>query len=134
MAYGQHGQRHKPRGSDPSECDVFRLVGDDGATSFINGSNAAPTADVPNPTPLQYRLSVGPPNILTVDGTAIDQYTDHQIEIQGDVTDVSPGDLVFVIPIEYRKETDLPCKGHDDAGNYVPCRLLSTGEFFWGVP
>jgi hypothetical protein len=144
----QHGVRHKPRGSDPFECDVFRLVGDDeGATAFITGFNSAPTATVPNPTPLQYRLSVGPPNVCDYTGwtgdpvtgprplaIAILQYTDHQIEIQGDVDGVVPGDLVFILPMEYRKETDLPYKGHDNFGNYVPCRLLSTGEFYYGVP
>jgi hypothetical protein len=144
----QHGPRHSPRGTDPSPCDVFRIVGDDeGATAFINGFNSAPTAQVPNPTPLQYRLSVGPPNVCDYTGwtgdpatgprpvaTAIVEYTDHQIEIQGDIDGVVPGDLVFVLPMEYRKETDLPYKGHDNFGNYVACRLLSTGEFYYGVP
>ncbi len=127
-------------------CDVFRLVGDDGgATAFINGANAAPTAEVPNPSPLQYRLSVGPPNVCEYNwpavsssdipvATAILDYTDHQIEIVGDVTDVNIGDTVFVLPMEYRFDKDRPCKGHDDAGNYVACRLLSTGEFIWGQP
>jgi hypothetical protein len=144
----QHGSRHAPRGSDAAWCDIFRVVGDDGgATSLINGFTMAPTAQVPNPTPLQYRLSVGPPNICeyaawTGDpvmgarplATAIVEYTYHQIEIQGDLDGVIPGDLVFILPLEYTKETDLPWKGHDNFGNYVPCRLLSTGEFYYGVP
>jgi hypothetical protein len=144
--YGQHGTRHAPRGSDPAQCDIFRIVGDDeGATALINGFTSAPTAQVPNPTPLQYRISIGPPNECTWDWPALDsparpvalsivQYTDHQIEIQGDLDGVVPGDLVFILPMEYRKETDLPYKCHDNFGNYVPCRLLSTGEFYYGVP
>jgi hypothetical protein len=151
----QHGTRHNPRGTDSVRCDVFRIVGDDeGATALINGFTSAPTAQVPNPTPLQYRLSIGPPNVCDYTGwapadpttptnpltdprpmaTAIIEYTDHQIEIQGDLDGVVPGDLIFILPMEYRKETDLPYKGHDNFGNYVPCRLLSTGEFYYGVP
>lgn len=141
--YGQHGIRHSPRGSDPAQTDVWILVGDDPRVPFINGTNMAATADIPNPTPLKFRLSVGPPNDCDYDitqtnwfnhPTAINYYTDHQIEIAGDVTGVNPGDIVFVLPMEYRFAEDRPCKGHDDAGNYVPCRLLSTGEFVWGVP
>lgn len=145
-SYLQHGKRQSPRGSDPVSCDVFRQVGnDDGATEFVNGFNTAPTADVPNPTPLQYRLSVGPPNVCDYTWpaigssarpipTAILQYTDHQLELEGDIDGVVPGDLVFILPMEYRFETDLPFKGHDNAGNYVACRLLSTGEFYYGIP
>jgi hypothetical protein len=142
----QHGTRHNPRGTDPVECDDFREVGnDDGATAFINGFNMAPTAAIPNPSPMQYRISVGPPNVCDYDwpalgdpgrpvATAILQYTDHQIEIIGDVDGVAPGDIVFVLPMEYRKNTDLPIHAHDNAGNYIACRLLSTGEFIYGVP
>jgi hypothetical protein len=154
MSTIQHGTRHKPRGSDPSECDVFIVVGEDPRVPYVNGFPFAATADIPNPTPLQFRLSVGPPNVCSYDGwepadptsppdpatsprpvaSAVLQYTDHQIEIQGDVDGVSPGDIVFVIPVEYRKATDLPCHAHDSSGNYVACRLLSTGEFIYGVP
>lgn len=145
-SYLQHGKRQNPRGSDPVACEIFRQVGNDGgATEFISGFNMAATADIPNPAPLQYRLSVGPPNICDYDwpavgsssiphATAILEYTDHQIEIVGDVDGVNIGDTVFVLPMEYRFPEDRPCKGHDDAGNYVACRLLSTGEFIWGQP
>lgn len=136
-----HGTRHAPRGSDPSPTDVWHNIGDPGEPPFINGTNMAPTADVPNPVPMRFRLSVGPPNDCDYDWTqapaqaiTINRYTEHQIEIQGDVTGVSPGDIVFVLPLEYTKEHDLPCHAHDDFGNYIACRLLSTGEFIYGVP
>lgn len=146
--YGQHGERHAPRGSDPGRTDGWVVVGEDSRVPYINGFPFAPTAQIPNPTPLQFRLSVGPPNECEYDGwegsdpvsgarpvaTAIIAYTDHQIEIQGDVDGVSPGDLVFVLPLEYTKETDLPVHAHDSSGNYIACRLLSTGEFYYGVP
>lgn len=156
-SYLQHGGRQNPRGSDAVSCDVFRSVGDDGGlTSFINGFNSAPSAASPNPSPLQYRLSVGPPNVCDYEWPDVDsrnirqhpldtitavpvaiailEYTDHQIEIIGDVDGVVPGDIVFVIPMEYRRPFDTPYKGHDNFGNYVACRLLSTGEFIYGVP
>ncbi len=146
--YGQHGPRHSPRGSDPSPCDVFIYVGVDPRMPFVNGGNAAPTTDVPNPVPARVRISMGPPNDCEyaawsgsdpVTGTrpvatAILAYTDHQIEIQGDLTGLVTGDIVFVIPLEYQLEYDVPYHTHDDTGLYVPCRLLSTGEFIWNVP
>lgn len=153
----QHGDRHGPWGSDSSIVGVWITVGDDPRVPFVNGANAAPSAESPDPSPLQFRLSVGPPNECEwtwsdsgetpgptwnghpADGarpvaTSIVEYVEHQIEIVGDVTDVNIGDIVFVLPMEYRFSTDKPCKGHDDAGNYVACRLLSTGEFIWGQP
>lgn len=99
----------------------------------MNGQNAAPTSTVPNPAPLQFRLAVGPPNVLSRDGTTIVTYTKHQVEIAGDVTGVNPGDIVFVLPIEMRHPDDRPVHSHDDTGAYVACRLLSTGEFYYGV-
>lgn len=141
--YGQHGDRHSPRGSDPSPTDVWIYVGVDVRVPFVTGSNASPTVDVPNPVPLRFRLSVGPPNDCDYDGwdsvtdpvaSAINAYTEHQIEIQGDVTGVSVGDTVFVLPLEFQHEYDVPYHTHDDSGVYVPCRLLSTGEFIYGVP
>lgn len=144
-----HGNDHRPGGFDPTPTGPWHDVGgtdvfaDGSLVSFINGANAAPTAEVPNPSPLRFRLAVGAPNVLdwnypsspdgTALATAIREYTKHQVEIQGDVTDVNAGDIVFVLPMEYRHEVDLPCHAHDDAGNYVPCRLLSTGEFYYGV-
>ncbi len=150
----QHGSRHAPRGSDPSWVDAWVTVGDDPRVPFINGFPSAPTAESPNPSPLQFRLSVGPPNDCDYDGwepadptsppdpltsprpvaSAIVEYTDHQVEIIGDIDGVVPGDLVFIIPMEYRRPKDTPYKGHDNFGNYVACRLLSTGEFYYGVP
>ena len=146
--YGQHGVRHAPRGSDPSYPDGWVVVGVDPRVPFINGENMAPTADSPNPVPMQFRLCTGPPNDCDYVGwegtdpaagdrpiaSSINYYTDHQLEIQGDVTGLSPGDIVFMLPLEYQREFDVPYKTHDDTGVYVPCRLLSTGEFIWGVP
>lgn len=153
--YGQHGSRHAPRGSDPSPTDVWIYVGVDARVPFVTGANAAPTVDVPNPVPMRFRISVGPPNDCQYDGwaatvdpgppvvvtpggdpvaTAINFYTDHQIEIQGDVTGLVSGDIVFVLPLEFQHAYDVPYHTHDDVGAYVPCRLLSTGEFIWNTP
>lgn len=145
--YGQHGTRHSPRGSDPSPTDIWIYVGVDPRVPFVNGSNMAPTVDIPNPVPLRFRIAVGPPNDCQYDGwagtdsvtgtrpvaSAINFYTDHQIEIQGDVTGLTAGDTVFVLPLEFRHDYDVPLHSHDDSGVYVPCRLLSTGEFVWGA-
>lgn len=148
--YGQHGSRHGPRGSDPSVPDGWIYVGDDPRVPFVNGANASPSSSIPSPVPLRFRLAVGPPNDCDYDGwegtdpisgtrptaTAINYYTDHQIEIQGDVdgSSVLPGDVIFILPLEYTHAYDIPIPTHDDSGSYVPCRLLSTGEFIWGVP
>ncbi len=146
--YGQHGPRHSPRGSDPSPTDVWIYLGVDPRVPFVNGSNAPPTVDIPNPVPGRFRISVGPPNDCEyaawsgsdpVTGTrpvatAIVAYTDHQVEIQGDLTGLLTGDIVFVLPLEYQHEYDVPYQTHDDNGVFVPCRLLSTGEFIWNVP
>jgi hypothetical protein len=146
--YGQHGNRHAPRGSDPSPTDVWIYVGVDPRCPFVNGSNAPPSIDIPNPVPMRFRISVGPPNECEYAGwegtdpstgdrpvaSSINYYTDHQIEIQGDVTGLSPGDIVFVLPLEYTHDYDVPYHTHDDSGVYVPCRLLSTGEFIYDVP
>ncbi len=143
--YGQHGSRHSPRGSDPSPTDVWIYVGVDPRCPFVNGSNAPPSIDVPNPVPMRFRISMGPPNDCEYSAwsgsdpvtgtrpvaTSIVAYTDHQIEIQGDLTGLSPGDIVFVLPLEFQMDYDVPYHTHDDTGIYVPCRLLSTGEFIW---
>lgn len=182
--YGQHGNRHAPRGSDPGACDGWRQLADAGtgwssgtnydpgdivdngslqweailasgpgnggaiepgvnssyvpywwcqASVWVTGSNMSPTIDVPSPVPSRYRLSVGSPNVLEIDGSII-VYTEHQIEIQLDVTGVTTGDIVFILPPEYQHSYDVPYHTHDDAGDYVPCRLLATGEFMYGVP
>jgi hypothetical protein len=143
--YGQHGGRHSPRGSDPTDCDVWIYVGVDPRVPFVTGSNAPPSIDIPNPCPMRFRLSVGSPNDCQYAGWAgtdpvtgdrpvassINFYTEHQIDIQGDVTGLLTGDIVFVIPLEFQHEFDVPYHTHDDNGVYVPCRLLSTGEFIW---
>lgn len=101
------------------------------ASVWVNGSNMAPTIDIPAPVPLRYRLSVGAPNYIDTDTGTITFYTDHQIEIQGDVTGLASGDIVFIIPPEYRHDYDVPYQTHDDSKAFVACRLLSTGEFMW---
>jgi hypothetical protein len=139
--YGQHGLRHAPRGSDPSQTDVWIYVGVDPRVPFVNGGNAGATVAVPNPVPARFRISVGPPNECEYAGwnsstdpvaTAILAYTDHQIDIQGDVTGLVIGDTVFVLPLEFQHDYDVPYHTHDIYGAYVPCRLLKTGEFIWG--
>ncbi len=102
------------------------------ASIFQNGTNRSPTTAIPNPTPMHYRLSIGPPNFYDDDGSLV--YCEHQIDIQGDITSILPGDTVFVILPEYQNPVDVPFRSHDGAGFYVPCRLLSTGEFVWGTP
>lgn len=145
--YGIHGPRHSPRGSDPTPTDVWIYVGVDPRCPFVNGSNAGPTVAIPNPVPMRFRISMGPPNDCEyadwsgsdpISGTrpvatSIVAYTDHQIEIQGDVTDLVIGDTVFVLPLEFQHEFDVPYHTHDVYGAYVPCRLLATGEFIWGT-
>ncbi len=145
--YGQHGPRHSPRGSDPTPTDVWIYVGVDPRCPFVNGANAGASVAIPNPVPMRFRISMGPPNDCEyadwsgsdpITGTrpvatAILEYTDHQIEIQGDVTDLVIGDTVFVLPLEFQHEFDVPYHTHDTYGAYVPCRLLATGEFIWGT-
>lgn len=139
--YLQHATRHSPRGSDPTPTDLWHYIGGTGEPPFVTGSNMAPTVDSPNPVPSRFRLSMGPPNEVTYDYTTspataltIVTYTYHQIEIQMDVTGVTTGDIVFVLPLEYQHDYDVPFHTHDDAGLYVPCRLLATGEFVYGIP
>ncbi len=143
----QHGPRHSPRGSDPTPTDVWIYVGVDPRVPFVNGANAGASVAIPNPVPMRFRISMGPPNDCEYDdwsgsdpvtgtrpvATAILEYTDHQIEIQGDVTDLVIGDTVFVLPLEFQHEFDVPYHTHDTYGAYVPCRLLATGEFIWGT-
>lgn len=122
---------HDPGSHQPTNTGPWHNIGDAGEPAFVNGSNAAPTIDIPNPVPLRFRLSVGPPNLID-DGDVL-IYTKHQIEIQGDVTGLLSGDVVFVLPIEYRHDFDVPYHTHDDNKNYVPCRLFASGEFVWDV-
>lgn len=143
-----HGGDHRPGGYDPTPTGPWHYVGsaetyaDGSACPFVTGANATPTVDVPNPVPMRFRLSMGPLNRLTYSKSAgvitgvtgIAEYTEHQVEIQGDVSGVVAGQTVFVLPLEYRHQYDVPYHTHDDVGDYVPCRLLSTGEFKYGVP
>ena len=62
------------------------------------------------------------------------EYRHHEIVFAGDVDGVVPGDIVFVVPMEYRYETDKHVDAADNFGNYVSCRLLATGEFVYGIP
>lgn len=94
----------------------WQYVGDPSFVPFTNGSNAAPTAGIPDPVPLRIRWTLGA-----------------GLEIQGDVTGLSPGDEVCTFPADYSPEHDSPVHGHDDTGNYVPCRLYSDGRFVYGV-
>jgi hypothetical protein len=124
-----HGRDHAPGGADPTPTGRWHNVGDPGEhETFITGANLGGTN-----VPLRLRLAVGPPNVLDQDGSIL-AYTKHQLEIQGDVTAVSPGDTVFNLRPEYRFEYDLPVAMHDDAGNYVACRLYTDGDFVYGVP
>jgi hypothetical protein len=100
------------------------------ASIFQHGTNASPSTPIPNPVPMRYKLSIGPPN--HIDQGAILDYTQHQIDIQGDVTGLVIGDTVFTILPEYQHEFDVPYHTHDVFGAYVPCRLLKTGEYIWG--
>lgn len=105
------------------------------ASVWVNGANATPTGAVPNPVPVRYRLSIGPPNHYDEAGDIV--YTHHQIDIQGDLasSSLSYGDTVFIMPPEYRHDYDVPYQTHDDVGGFVPCRLLLvTGEFKWNTP
>lgn len=127
-----HGYSQRPGGSDSTQAGPMHLIGSPGEPDFITGFNMAPTDAIPNPVPMGYCLIVGRPNIM--DGDQVLQYTEHKLEIVGDVDGVAPGDTVFVLPAEYRFPDDRPCHTHDFAGNYVPCRLYATGEFVYGVP
>jgi hypothetical protein len=129
-----HGRDHRPGGEDPTETGEWIYVGTDPRVPFVNGANAGPTVAVPNPVPLRFRLSIGPPNELDTTGTSITLYTNHQVEIQGDIGGLAYGQTVFNIPLGYQHDYDVPYHSHDDVGGYVPCRLLSTGQFIYGVP
>lgn len=128
-----HGRDHRPGGEDPTQAGPWHDIGADGEPAFVTGLNASPTGSIPNPVPMRFRIAIGPPNVLSEDGTTVEQYTDKEITIQGDITGVSAGDTVFVLPLEYRMDYDVPYDGHDDAGSFIACRLLSTGEFVYGT-
>ena len=119
-------------GIEPGVTSGWQRFWNEYASIFQNGGNAAPSVDIPNPVPARYRLSVGPPNYYDDAGDLV--VTKHQVEIQGDLAGVSIGQVVFVLLAEYRLDYDVPITNqHDDVGMYVPCRLLSTGEFIYGT-
>lgn len=100
---------------------------------FQNGwGNAAPSAGIPNPSPMAFRLSVGPPNPLDDTG-AIAAYSEHQIDVAGDVAGGDSGTAVFTLPPAYRLPYDKPVSGHDELMAYVASRLYSSGEFVRGT-
>jgi len=94
----------------------WHYIGEPGEAPYQNGSTMAPTAEIPDPVPLRYRQLLG-----------------GGLEIQGDVTGVEPGDIVFTLPEVARLDHDVPFSGHDDQGNYVACRLYANGDFVFGV-
>lgn len=100
---------------------------------FINGFNQVAFTGVPNPHPMAFRFSIGGPNDIDADGV-IQQYSHHQLDFHGDVSGIEAGQIMFYVPLEFRHEYDTPITNqHDDIGLYVPCRLLSTGEFIYGT-
>lgn len=100
---------------------------------FQNGwANIAP-GTIPNPVPMGYRLSVGPANVLDPDTGAVGAYTEHQIDIAGDVDGGDTGTAVFTLPPAYRLTYDKPVPGHDTTMTYVASRLYSAGDFVRGV-
>jgi len=135
-----HARDHRPGGADPSWNDgvaktsilsfVARVTGAAGP-DFVTGENMAASADIPNPVPMRFRIVTGKPNKVDDDGNVT--YYPKVLEFQGDITGAGTGDTVFVLPVTHRKQFDLPVPGHDDAGGYVACRLLSTGEFVYGA-
>jgi hypothetical protein len=131
---GNHGWQHSADGQDPGYCGRWHNVGAAGEPTFQNGwTNMSPTGSVPNPVPLRFRISMGPPNVLDASNATIMQYQPHQVEIQGDITGGSTGTVVFQVPVWAQLDYDVPMDAHDSGGNYVPCRLLSTGYFYRGV-
>ena len=100
---------------------------------FQNGWANITAGTIPNPVPMGYRLAVGPPNILDKDNGSITTYSDHQVEIAGDVAGGSSGTAVFTLPPAYRLSYDVPFPAHDSSMNYVACRLYSAGNFVRGI-
>ncbi len=115
---------------EPGVTDGWQQFWNEYASIFQNGANADPSDDTPDPVPVRYRISIGPPNYYDEEGDLV--YTHHQNEIQADAKDLVIGDTVFTILPEYQHQYDVPYHTHDDFGAYVPCRLLKTGEFIWG--
>jgi hypothetical protein len=106
----------RTRDNERRSASPWHNIGAADEAPFLNGANAAPSAERPNPVPMRYRWTLGA-----------------GLELQGDVDNVAPGDIVFVLPAPYRLDHDVPVDAHDDEGNYVACRLLATGEFLYGV-
>jgi hypothetical protein len=129
MARAVHGRFHKPEGEDPVHTGDWHNVGDPGEFEvFITGANLGGSN-----VPFRVRIAVGRPNVLDAAGNIL-YYCDKQLEFQGDVTTVSAGDTITNIRPEFRLDYDVPIHVHDDAGNYVACRLYVNGDFVYGVP
>jgi hypothetical protein len=104
------------------------------ASTWQNGwGTMTATGDIPNPVPGRYRLALGWLNQVDSGGN-VTQYNDHVLELQGDLAGGSSDTVVYTIPPAYRLPYDVPVPSHDDTGTYVPCRLLSTGDFVYDTP
>jgi len=110
--------RRRARNLERRGPSHWHYVGDPDFCEFLAGRNLEPgeNPDIPDPTPLRIRWTLGA-----------------GLELQGDVTDVSPGDLICVFPAGYRPDHDTPVAGHDDNANYVGCRFYDDGRFVYGV-
>lgn len=128
MGQASHGRSHAPEGEQPIHTGQWHNVGAAGEPPMTAGANAGGTS-----VPMRFRIAVGRPNVLD-DSGAIAYYCDKQLDFQGDMTGLLAGDTVFTLPPEFRLDYDLPINGHDDAGNHVPCRLYTNGDYVYGVP
>lgn len=83
--------------------------------------------------PMRFRITVGPPNTISIDNGAIITYSDHEVELEGDIKGGSDGTTVFWLPPAYRKQYDIPVHAHDDSGLYIAGRLYSAGNLVIGT-
>jgi hypothetical protein len=126
-----HGLDHSPGAADPAYTGPWHYIGGTDEPDFENGwDNIGGDDNVP----MRYRLIVGPPNRLKIDGTLDQLQPRKSIEIQGDVDGGADGTTVFTLPLAHRLDYSVPFPSHDNAGNYVPCRLYKDGTFVRGTP
>lgn len=92
-------------------CGPWVNVGDPGAPPFTNGANAGGGL-----TPMRFRVLLG-----------------GGIEIQGSVTGVALGDVIFTLPAGYRPDSELRLAASDDTGAFVAFRILASGDVIYGV-
>lgn len=128
-----HGRDHSPKGKDPIATGPWHYVGGSGEPTFESGENMPATADIPDPTPLRFRVAVGSLNRLNAAGDTIVQYKDKELDIEGDVMGMADGDTVFTLPLAYRNPYDVPIQAHDDNQNYIAGRVFSDGRVVLGV-